>query len=1036
MNIEQQKINCPHCKQRLVIEDQILNAEGCELLCPTCGKSFILSGESNNHTSESEEKKSSRISFRKCSVPDVENKKSVVSPSCSPSDIPPSQAEESNHRRADIPPSSPPFSPAVNSPKRYRFCRWFIFASRIIAVLLPLISIVYFYFVHQDYVKKRADVVKKYLPSLTEQQEKFSRSYMRVARLLLTANNTQTGMRFPDNIQSVESTFNSELMTSDDVKESLNTMSEYNNKLSVIDETMKNYFTSPFDRLFHRLSRGDAVKISVGRRSSSTIKVTTGLDAKFYSDDPTALLSILSRNVQTLKDMLNRKNISDGDVEVIKSGLTFIEKYLNSQSTQRNILSQQQAVSTKNVTIGDEQFKDEKTLLTKIFKDILKLCSKDEKIEFNREKIYTYVGIISSEYKSLHNNLCKYSWALERVENDYRLGIKVVLESLCYFIVAAFLILVVADYLDVHLDMACTLQKILSKYSILFCFVIPIIISGCGKSLEDKLQAQRPQLEAVVINQILAEQIKQNPNATIFVVPGKSLYMISGGIPEHTPFSKPYEIVSFYRAYNAVKLNYTSQVKFGKIIKSKSKSSKYSHKAVMTASLVRTLYKDPAANTVRGVEIHGVPPELPTSYESWKKAKIANIVPDTHDLAAVVYRLDKLPPESQETEYRTVSVGLNKKNGSWEVENAGSMPAYVAPPKMPEFYKFKDFQAQHGFKHLTCRETAKNLYFSDSEWESADMILNEKRMKYMGKVKPVIVVKHTLALAEYMSTWERNFTFEMWIKTMENVSKFSQAEDLSLVAKYLEEYGRYHFFKPLTFTAEGMEQLLDIYKLLKNNTAVRKLNNGQVISICADIIKREVLLTKNTINYIMAGVSSVSGDNLRQCERLTGSDKFLKHDKNLSNHIQTLSVLCQLQESRYIPNSYRQYNDISGYDVFVSCRTCYSTGLYICTECRNTRRCSTCGGKGASQTIKFYEGDVRYQKSGPTELMMKRCFRCYGRGICSLCKGRKYRCSACDGAKKIINAKAVAIGVQKEKKFIIDKLSENHNKIIKTFNVN
>lgn len=1046
--MEQKIFNCPHCNQRLAIDSQTFSNTDLELVCPTCGKNCVLRGDDKNPTSASEENKVPRISFNKSPVPEHGYKKyatppSLISPASIKPNNPPPNIPPHPHRESNYPPSNIPQSQlslqSGKTQKRYGFGRLFIFISKIIAVLILLGATTFFaltiYNIRKNYISNRDDIVATYSSSLIEQQEQFAKNYIKVARQMLAANNTQSGISFPDNLHSVEYTFNNELMTFGDVQESLEVLTEYDKKLSVIDKTMQEYFTTPFERLFLKLSSGDAVKISVGRHTPSRIKLTMGQYSKFYERDPTDLLSSLFSNVQELKNNLNKKNIPADDLEIIKSGLKFIETHLNARNKQINIVSQQ-AAAPKNVTIGEEQFKYEKFLLKTIFKNILKLCSKNDKIELDKDVIYTYVWIISSQHKALRTALYEYGALLEKEEETYKNGIKTAFKSLFYAIVAAFLVVVIADYLEAHLDTACTLQKILSKYPVLFCLILPLIVSGCGKSIEGKLQKQRSQLERDVVNQIFSEQIKQNPNATIFVVPGESLYVISGGVPEHTPFSKPYEIVSFYRAYNAVKLNYKPQVKFGKIVKSKSKSSKYSHKVVMTASLICTLHKDPAVNIVRGVETHGVPPESPASYESWKNAKIANIVPDTYDLAVVVDRLNKFSPESQVTDYRTVSVVLNKQTGIWEIENTDSMPDYVKPPKMPEFQKIKDFQAQHGFKHLVYQDKTQNLYFSVDEWEKANMILNEKRIKFKGVVKPVIVVKHTLELAEYVSTWNNKFTLNEWIKTMENLSNFSQAEFLSSAIKILEDYGRNEILEPLTSTVERMEELLVIYNLLKSNPVIKKVNNGHIISICADIINREVLLTKNTIENISHELRTISAsrEGIMKCKEVMESDKFLKSDSNLLKHMQILLMLHQLRASRYVPNSYRKYGNIGGHHVFDTCANCNAKGLYICSVCKNNRRCRTCNGKKRVKTIAFDDGWVRNNsRRSQLRFVMQHCKMCRGSGVCRSCNGKRYRCNDCNGVTKIIRHNVVTQGIEEETNYIINRLNARCYEITEKF---
>ena len=222
--------------------------------------------------------------------------------------------------------------------------------------------------------------------------------------------------------------------------------------------------------------------------------------------------------------------------------------------------------------------------------------------------------------------------------------------------------------------------------------------------------------------------------------------------------------------------------------------------------------------------------------------------------------------------------------------------------------------------------------------------------------------------------------------------------------------------------------------MLKNNSVIKKVNNGHIISICADIINREVLVTKNTtkdISYALR-IISTSRDKIMKCKEAIESDKFLKSDSNLLKHIQILLILHQLQASRYVPNSYRQYNDIGGHYVFGACYRCNNKGLHICQTCKNNRRCKTCNGKGQNKTIAF---DASWVRNGGARTVIQHCRMCQGSGVCPSCKGKRYRCDDCNGVTKIIHHNVVTQGIKKETNYIINRLNEKCNEIIIKFKI-
>ena len=974
MSTEEQQIICPQCKQLLVIDQKTyLENMGNILTCPLCSKKFVLTESCAVNQSDASEK-----------------------------------TRPVNNTVPQPPPPRKRFEwliPSENSANRYKWCRFYITMARIIAIIVVVAAIVnilaQIYIITRDFYEAKKEIPSKYAPGLVKQQNDFSDSYLKTAQRLLTANNSNFVIRFPNNLTLIEATFNEQLENCSDVNESLETLALYKVKLNQIETIMQKYTIEPLVNLYNRLNKGNAIKLDVGKRQNK-LSLKLGEDANFYTHDNKSKIFDLFYDIKTLHTRLKNKNIHSEELRAVEQVLMFIEFQLYAKSKTVNV--GKNSPQRQHQKIGVNQFAEEQAVLNHIAGELRYFCTQIIK----REILWN----ITEEYQELYTQLTEYHSTLYNLEQNYRKALKDILKNgawkILYAIIAAFMILVVADYLEAHLDTASTLRKILSKYPVLFLLLIPVFFTGCGESPKDKLEKQRAVLQTAVVNQILVEQIIKNPDANAFVVPGKSLYLISGGVPSRSNFTSPYEIVYFYRGYNAVLVNYNASIKLNEITKIKSDSSKYSHKAMMTVTLTHSIHLEPENALARGVEFCSIVPEKRELVENWENNNYQKIAPPSHDIAVVVDRLNQLPSATQGEEIRAVSIVFDKKSQSWSLERKAPEVEYITPPEMPPAYQISDMLFRHGLKKLVCNDNMKALWFPPEEYENADRIINQKLLMHNGKWKPAEVVRQTLALQRYLEKNEK----KSWIEIVQDISQYPRAEQFAATVEQLENYAKTHYIDPANKT---LEELALFYSDINKSQSVKKLNNGKLISYCFSVIKARTVSEANKIKKI---ISNVKHKIYSKNKNIISSSVCLKNESTLANHMDTLITLSYFQHlvernGGNLPEKHhRQTGNIGGYNIFETCHRCKGKGVEIF-------RCQLCGGKGYRELIEF-DAETRKPYLDRTDCL----------GNCRFRNGRKTLCTGCKGSGKYISRNAVASAIIQETATILDIMNKKYKYLV------
>ena len=335
--------------------------------------------------------------------------------------------------------------------------------------------------------------------NLLDEQNKFCEEYKRTAELVLSGN--EKGLKFSGELENEPKEFNRKLMSPADVKESLETMALYHKNIVRMSDEMNQFFSKQYLEMEKMVNSGNAIKMSfeTGKEKSENsskrrLQMSFGQLADFYNESHSNIqqhIDVVRKRLECLEKLQNDNRLRyKAQIYTISKGVKFIEKTLNAKTeflTSEDEPEGNEGRRKRFESTGNDQFRTEKENLAYI-KSKLKLLTS-----------YKYWKITEKANK-LNTKLETHLEELELIESQFRKDFpKPLSYSLCAFVLgllAALIIMVIADFLCAHFDTAVSLQEIKRKmivFLLLPCLSL-LFLCGCGESPEECLKKELPQL--------------------------------------------------------------------------------------------------------------------------------------------------------------------------------------------------------------------------------------------------------------------------------------------------------------------------------------------------------------------------------------------------------------------------------------------------------------------------------------------------------------------------------------------------------------
>ena len=950
MNNEKFDINCPHCGNELECETALLDEQ---VTCPYCNKNFIVRLPQGKLPGNKFRKKTS--------------------------------GEKSNSKKA------------------YPWGRLYISLARILALLMIIAILCYIANLLLQPFSDRNEALKtlkiQKIPDLLKKQNNFQELYSKTAELVMTGNNSSAKFGFPDDLVSPPGFFNEKLLSEGDIRKSLNTLNLYDEKILRMSSVMKNYFSRQYNTIFNLVNSGNAINISFEKKtnSSGSIVMTFGQDADFYTNGdkkPDEDINIIRFFLDNLEQ---RRKINaleyQREINNIRSGVNFIDERLNSEqkkfvSGSANTSNRESSQEVSNS--GQDRFRYEKTLLGNIILRLSRL--------FTPENKNYYGWQIAAESQKLRDALMDHLYRIETIDKKFKKALKATLVySLAVLIsglFSAFLLLVIADYLQAHFDSAVSLKSIDSKIKnfILLPLLLLLFLTGCGDSPEEVLKKDASRLQILAVDALFAKKISENPHATVYHVPGEELALISGGIKKITE-AAPFTGSTYYSAQH---VSCSAVVSLSPV--DEYDKAPYTHRARLQISAKYTVKRTDSEKNpdgTPGLVVHFLPNwnSSKINKAQWLDNKLNEIPNSEFNHAVVLHNIAKNKPYFF-AEQETFTVCYNSSRKAWELENT-NLPANTQRPPVYTEYQLEQIMNGYNFRRLvtTLNGTRTIFWFKSQDYEIADKILNQNLLPDNGIWKKRDVVLNTRDLAQKIKEWDDKSRVSLKDISIlldaikenpeaENKNDAVRIVENALVSIFMRDNSNVSLAEVLKFIQKTPNMVV-VDKKKMESICLRKINESEKRKFKGKLTLLSTAIKKFNFNDSVGGLSNT----LSQFPEILENKNYahaLKRWKNIAfiyaEHAASIDLLYSLD------------GNCEGYTLLKTCLRCHGDGATKCRFCNGSGICAICNGTGTRTVeIRIVRGYHKAQKP---------CHK-----ICKDCGGKKLvKCKACQDGKTLDRA--------------------------------
>ena len=899
--------------------------------------------------------------------------------------------------------------------KAYPWGRAYIALARILALLAVIATLgMCIYFLHLPFsIRNKAlkALEKEVVPDLVERQKKFQDNYIKIADLVMSGNTSRARFNFPQDLVSPPGFFDERLITEEDVGKSLQTLKLYDEKIAKMSLVMNKYFLQQYQRIFRLVNSGNAIKMTFGSssaRKNNSLSMTFGQSAEFYTNEKEKVTNDINAIRYFLSELENRKKINQlryqREVDTIKRGVDFIEERLNAEQKRVLVGSQSNSPgpSQESVVSGRDMYGYEKNLLQRMIISLTRLSSHE-----NRNY---YSWMIARESEKLKEALKEQLQNIVKINERFSENIKqALLFAFGFFLTGvffAFLLMVLADYLQAHFDSAVSLKSIDRKVKnfLMLPLLFLLFLTGCGESPDKFLPGDSARLQSAAIDALLANQISENPDATAYHVPGKELILISGGIKKVTVRNVAYGGV--YSSASHVICN--SSVSFSSV--EKYDKSPFTHRARLQLNVnyqIRKSDMDKNPDGTPGLEVHFLLPdnfnESTFDKERWIDNKLAEIPESQENHSVIIHNLSKNKPIFY-NEHKVFTICFNGTSKRWELENPVTP---ISVSKVPVYSKDKLEEVMKGFNFKKLETTVDGeksvFWFKEQDHEIADKIWNQGLMFDGGVWKKRTVVFNTRALSKSLDDWKRKN--KVSLNDVENllnaIKNNPEAENRQIAVSVVEDAMENIFLqvKGEEYKKER-ERLEYVLQFIQTTSAMSLVNRSKLEALCKEKIdfavkkikEREAFLAaqrekiKSMISTILKAVKGFESD--YDVNKLSSSLKQFPDLLKFSPYQQAVerwqSIADIATNKAHAVNAlFQSDGTLRGYLLLKRCGVCNGSGLQSCNVCNNSGLCTMCHGRGR-RTVTVNSLSRGYYT---TELS---CVR-----TCQRCNGRKKRCNRC-----------------------------------------
>ena len=576
---------------------------------------------------------------------------------------------------------------------------------------------------------------------------------------------------------------------------------------------------------------------------------------------------------------------------------------------------------------------------------------------------------------------------------------------------AAFMLMVLADYLSAHFDSAVALKSLVNKMKInLFLPLLTFfLLAGCGKNPLDTLKEELAVLKMEAVNSCLAEKINKAPDATAYLIPGKELILISGGIKKVS--GSPLTIGSRY--YNVIHVVCTAKVSHSPVQEHLKKP--YSHKAQLRVNVdysVKSSGNDGDNSGVPGVIFNSwVPDSFNSAYfdkEKWYRKCREELPVAELDHAAAIYNVSRNQGQVH-SENKIFDILYNTESKKWELKDA-LIPQSITVPPVYSAAKLEKSMKNCNYRRFTVETNGKKVvyWFKVNDYEIADKIFNKGLIKVNGVWKRKRVVEQTLCLSIFIATFKDKKNINLTdIKTfLLEIQKNKEAENKDQACTLAETA---LIKKCQQFTKlDDVKMLLKIVDLLNQTPARNLIDYKKIARFCMGMIdcifERKIDASNKHLRKIMAVREVVesfkaSRDWLEFERKIEAFYKFNESNEYFSI-LKQLYVLKEIIDGKQFSiNSVLNRGGKCGkYHIVKNCTICGGSGKKDCRSCKNSGICALCKGKGGKYII-----EKKGRGGSGRVFETKKLVRCAQ--YCTFCDARNAKCPTCSGKGIVIDKK-------------------------------
>ena len=956
MNNEKFDINCPHCGNVLVCEEALL---GEQVTCPCCNKNFVV------------------------------------------------RIQQQTQKTNTTPKSS-------EAQKDYPWGRAYITFARLLATLVIAVVVCIIikllclpFFSHSEQIES---LKTNAVPLLVEKQNQFQKYFTKTIELITAPNHSGNTFKFPEDIAEHPDFFNETLLSQEDVEKSMTTLKLYDKKITQISSVMNDFFSRQYSQILNKLNSGNTIKMSFvspperEKKSPTPLLMTFDQCAHFYTDTGKNVsleingIRLLLRQLEWRKNELGYQH----EIDIIKKGLSFIESQLKPQN--EKIIKVSPHTSSlprpkQTITSGKDKYILEKEILQQIIISLTRLSSHDNRNRFSWQ--------ISLKSQQLNEDLSEHLKHINKIDDEFKDSFRTALiYSLSMLLTGgfiAFLLMVFGDFLQAHFDSAFSLKSINGKIKnfLLLPLCLLLFLTGCENSPKEPSREELKHLQTLAINSIFAEKISDNPDASVYLIPGKELVLISGGVKKI--FGE--QFITAATCHAVSHLTCTSDASFSSL--KEYNKPPYSHRA-----LLRLKVKYMVKSTDTQKNPHGTPSTLihflpPTNFNSnnfdkaqWIENKLKEIPESSINHAVVLLNIAKNKPFFHE-ENKTYTIYYNSKEKIWELKNrfkeiaAPEPPVYSAPHLKQEMKRL-------GFKLFTTNVSGstKNFWVQEKDYDIADKLWNQGLICVNGVWKKREIVFNTHVISDSLAEWKKKtrHTLDDLVQLLKAITTNPHAENINLAIEVAENELLTVFMQvPENPGEKDKNRLLELQSFIRTSPYFSNIDKKMIENACASKIdfvektiqrkKLNLKKKKGTLNQIIGTINDYHSEKYAK----TLSNKLKKYFLSLDNKSlnEAFNHWLQIADIMQDPFSsrvtlYKKQGKFGEYKILTPCLACGGSGVKNCGVCSNTGACRICQGTGRRTTI-MRTGAKRLKEitlSCPKECrscngQTKGCYVCY-----------------------------------------------------------